>query len=494
LVAAALGAGAVGTGGPARDPGLAAIRLSTGIFPTFATSVSDYVNRCDPTRPTDVNVSAPANTTIDVAGQGATGGAFTTQVDQQENEAFTIVVHGPGGDTTHVVRCLPLAFPVWNAVRRGTPQAEFYATVINLAPMQPNNWPVIFDTNGVPVWWTTPSVSALNEPLPNGNLVSMPVIGPLVERRLDGSIVRTVEAAGFVTDFHDVAFLPDGNTVLATFEGRRCDLTPWGEGVSECVFHRLQVVTPAGHVVWEWRVEDDIPLSETPPRWRPFRTVDDGEADPWHFNSVEWTGDGFIVSFRNMDAIYKIDYATKNVRWKLGGSRTPESLAVSGDSVESIVAQHDARVVPGGTATVYDITIFDNGSTADRPPRMVRYRIDEQAGTATFVEALHDPIAPDSFCCGSARLLPTGNYVVAWGATPWITESEPDGTQVLRIDATFVYRAVPIMPGFYTREEIRAGMDAQFDGPHPSAERPDGGPAELGRASALGWGTAAVTR
>ena len=66
------------------------------------------------------------------------------------------------------MRCLPLDFPEWEAARDGATQAEFYATVI-IEGFNPNV-PVIFDTNGVPVWWTERVGTFSNEPLPNGNL------------------------------------------------------------------------------------------------------------------------------------------------------------------------------------------------------------------------------------------------------------------------------------------------------------------------------------
>jgi hypothetical protein len=113
------------------------------------------------------------------------------------------------------------------------------------------------------------------------------------------------------------------------------------------------------------------------------------------------------------------------------------------------------------------LTLYDNGTDAGRAPRSVGYRIDEQARTATFVGQLTDRIAPSSDCCGSLRVLPGGNAVTAWGGNRWITEHRPDGRQVFRLDATFVYRAVPILPGQYTRQQFRIGMDAQFEGGVP---------------------------
>jgi hypothetical protein len=433
------------------------VRSNPALYPRFQLSVFDYVNRCDPDRPTAVTVTAPAGTTVSVAGHGARRGTFTTAVDQQVNERFRIVVTREGTTTTHHIRCLPIDFPRWTAVRSGRPQAELYATM--LITGSDTNVPVIFDTHGVPVWWSERQPSALLAPLPNGNLATLNRGGGMVEHRLNGTLARVLNAQGAPSDFHDVLVLPNGHYVLATFDVRRCNLARWGEGRTSCIFHEFQELTRRGEVVWRWRPEGDIGIGQTPPQWRNERPV--GIPDPWHYNSVEWTGDGFIISFRHMDAVFKIDYRSRDVVWKLGGSPRLRSLRVIGDPVfragGSISGQHDARWRRPDL-----VTLFDNGTKAGRAPRSVAYRIDESARTATLIRRVKDPIAPTSPCCGSTRLLAGGNHVTGWGGSPWITENKPGGTQVFRLNVGFVYRGTPIADGRYTRRELRAGMDAQY--------------------------------
>ena len=101
-------------------------------------------------------------------------------------------------------------------------------------------------------------------------------------------------------------------------------------------------------------------------------------VDRVHLNSIEPAGDRVIVSLRNTDGVYGIDRATGEIVWKLGGQETPESLRVIGDYYEyPSGAQHDARVLPDGT-----ISVFDNRSGLDQPPRVTRWRIDEEKMTA----------------------------------------------------------------------------------------------------------------
>jgi hypothetical protein len=461
VVFASVGIALLAAGLTACTPGTGVVTVEGGLRPVFQYGVTDYVNRCDPDDPTEVTIEAPEGTTVSVAGQPARGGTYTATVDQEVNERFTLVVTRGGTTSAHHVRCLPTDFPSWSVSRAGQPQATYYATVIGGGALVPHV-PVIFDTNGVPVWWADPEPTLLLNPFPNGNLVTTFYNGAMLERRLDGTPVRLLNTQGATSDFHDVRLLPNGNYVMVTAEARPCDLTAWGEGPNTCLHHDVQELTPAGQVVWNWRPEEHIPITETSPKWRADRDPLLGLRDPWHWNSVEWTGDGFILSFRHLDAVYKVDYATRQVAWKLGGSARPESLEVIGDPVfdagGSISGQHDARL--SGTT----LTLFDNGSIVGRAPRSVSYRLDEAAGTATLLDAVTDPIAPTSSCCGSTRLLPGGNFVTGWGGSSYISENEPDGTRVFLLNAGFVYRGVPVPDGLYTPDQLRAGMDAQFDG------------------------------
>lgn len=448
------------------DPLFDAVVTTPGMYPVFQTGVTDYVNRCNPSRPTDVKVTAPPGAVVSIAGRPLRRGTFTERVTQRHNERFTIVITLKGTTTVHHVRCLPAGFPSWSAERTDgeVPRSEFYVTTM-VEGFQPNR-PVIFDTNGVPIWWSEKTPHFLTTPLRNGNLAVLGYAGGMVERRLDGTIARTLDTVGATADFHDVLLLESGNYVMVTGDFRPCDLTAWGKGAAEeCLFHEVQELTPEGAVVWDWRPEEHIPITETPPRWRNTLDPLNGAFDPWHWNAIEWTGDGFLLSFRHQDAIYKVDHESREIVWKLGGRRRAESLDVVGDRIfalgSSISGQHDVRLLPDGTVSLFDNRSF---STADSRPRSVRYRIDEGAGTATLVEQVRDPIAPRSDCCGSTRVLSNGNYVTGYGGTPWMTENRPDGTRVFRLSSTFFYRAIPVEPGVLDRDELRAGMDAQFDG------------------------------
>jgi hypothetical protein len=99
-----------------------------------------------------------------------------------------------------------------------------------------------------------------------------------------------------------------------------------------------------------------------------------------HPNSIDFDTDGnYVVSFRNLGEIKKIDASTGAVLWRLGG--TASDFAFVNDPEGGFSAQHSARVVGEGRLLVYD-----NGwRHSPQETRAVEYALDPQAKTATLV-------------------------------------------------------------------------------------------------------------
>ena len=284
---------------------------------------------------------------------------------------------------------------------------------------------------------------------------------------LAGGFVGRVSTVGVATDFHDLQETGDGNYLLLAYRPREnVDLSAYGGPPDALVLDaEFQELTPEGELVWSWNSKDHIDLEETGRWWPSVLTnttaLSDGRRayDIVHANAMEPDGDSLLVSMRHTDGVYRIDRADGHVEWKLGGTETPESLQVSGDSYpEPLGAQHDARVYSDGTVTVHD-----NGTGLDRPPRAVRFAVDPQAGTASLVESVADPDVPASGCCGSARKLDGGNWLMQWGGQNPIAEYSSDGTRLSRLQFNlFSYRAYPVEPGRISATDLRQAMDAMY--------------------------------
>jgi len=435
------------------------------------------VIRCDPGTPVAVHVTAPTSSLVSVDGRYPKGGTFGEYVSQQPGERFTVrVTTDPEADDTRVynIRCLPTDFPQWSAQTAPYGLTPFFMTA-PIGAFDPT-YTAIYDRNGVPLWWSDPQFTIFSTLLPDGNVGAM-VDGGMEERRLDGTLVRTVNPVGAPADPHDVLQLPNGHFVLVTIQARAgVDLTAIGGPADASVCdHVIQEIDPrSGTVVWSWDTADHIPVTEMDPQWFPSMIAGGPSTagcgyEVYHWNAIEPTGTGYLVSFRHLDAIYSIDRATGAVSWKLGGSTRPESLRILGDPVftdgSHFGGQHDSRLEPDGT-----VTLFDDGSDLGRAPRAVRYAIDPVARTATLVDSVSDPQIPASFCCGSARDVGSGVWVVAWGGTDTGTETVGDVRQfALSFPGQLVYRVIPLTSSQVSVSQLVSAMDARFANPSGAA-------------------------
>jgi len=450
-----------------------------GLSPRFRRSVSDYVTRCT-AGGTAVRISARASrgARVRVAGRRLARGR-TLRVRLSPGERFSIRVRAGGRNSVHHVRCLPGDFPRFSARRSGRTAAAGYLVTPSLSngPLG-DAYVAIFDSAGAPIWWKHDAAPSDAQLLANGNVawvtptekgVGTDPSSAYEEHRLDGRLVRRIQAVGNPTDQHELETLPGGNVMVLAYRPRDgVDLSAYGGPADATVLDaEIQELTPSGDLVWSWNSKDHIGLEEAG-RW--YRTaiiagptpLRDGRLgyDVVHANSIEARGDQVVMSARHTDAIYSISRATGRIRWKLGGTARRESLRVLGDQTQpprTFGGQHDARLLADGT-----LTLFDNGSFYERAPRAVRLRLDTRRRTARVLEQVRYRPARRSLCCGGARRLPGGRWVISWANRPLITEQTEDGSVRfrLRFAELFSYRAFPIPRGRLDREALRRGMDA----------------------------------
>lgn len=150
------------------------------------------------------------------------------------------------------------------------------------------------------------------------------------------------------------------------------------------------------------------------------------QAPPYdfvHLNSIDLVENSVIVSSRNIDAVHKINLGTGQIEWRLGGfSNTKYDLKINNkyglnkqipgfNKFSSIISsQHDARITSSNT-----LSIFDNGTYANRNPRVVELKIDESKLQAEVLSIYASTFQDKSNCCGSAREIPNNKWLVNWG-------------------------------------------------------------------------------
>jgi hypothetical protein len=442
------------------------------LFPGYEPAVHDYVVRCR-NRALTVRAEATDPWQVSVDGRPFRSGELSVTVPLRAGYGFTVAIGRVDSGQRHryFVRCLPSDFPTYTFTRSGPVSPRFFTADNAFAPIR-HRYAIIFDDNGVPVWWYHAPVEGPTV-LADGTILWFHSNGRSSRykiHRLNGSLVRSLgTAAGMPVDGHDLQLLANGRYLIGGHaHRRRVDTRAFGGSASADVLDaRLQEISPQGRLLWDWKSDDHISLRETG-RWWPFAIRNPARSgyDVAHWNSIEPHGNSVIASFRQLDAVYKISKATGRIAWKLGGTRTGRSLAVRGDPHEyPLGAQHDARLLGDGS-----LSVFDNRSAlADPMPRMVRYRINPAARRATLLQSISDPEVPASYCCGSARRLPNGDWLIGWGLETQGTgpsgsiggyRADGQRTFLLRFDSTFSYRALPVPPGAVSRQSLRKGMTA----------------------------------
>jgi hypothetical protein len=367
------------------------------------------------------------------------------------------------------VRCLPDDFPDYTFTHDGPVSPRLFSIDEAFVPEPSERYAMIFDNHGVPVWWDR-APAWDTRVLPNGTVLWWNASSLVFQiHGLDGALlVDGMNTVGQQANPHDVQFSGGGNYLAGAYVPRGpVDTSAYG-GASDAYVSdaELQEVSPTGQLLWDWKSQDHISLSETGHRWPwVIHHAGLGGYDIVHWNSIEPDGNSVIASFRNLDAIYKIDKASGDIVWKLGGTSTPESLTVKDDPRGvTLGAQHDARLLTDGT-----LTAFDNRTNLNNhQPRAVRFRINESDRTATLLESITDPQVTGSNCCGSARRLGNGDWLIDWGQNKPIGGYAPDGrrTFLLSLDSTFSYRAEPVRSGAVSMQELRQGMNTIYAQSH----------------------------
>lgn len=309
--------------------------------------------------------------------------------------------------------------------------------------------PMIVDSGGEPVWYRPVPHRAMDlqvqhyrgEPvLTWWEGTSFAGVGDAGEVVVCDSryqeVARVVAANGLRTDFHEFFIAPDGTAYLTAYQLITADLSavdgPKHGKLLEAWIQGIDLLT--GDLVFEWRSSDHIDLSETYSGYlasEPFFT-------PVHLNSIDLLPDGnLLVSGRWTSTIYKVDRATGEILWRLGGKKSDFSL---GPGVH-FAFQHDARWHPGDV-----LSMFDNESAPPqaKQSRGLVLRVTEKKKTATFLHAYTYPGV--LLLCGSqgsVQFMPNGDVFVGWGSQPYFTQYRHDGKPVLngRFEDGTSYRA-----------------------------------------------------
>lgn len=478
-VTIALSIGGCGAAERAESGSAASVSIS-GLYPDFDPAETRYVSRCgrhaDP-----IQIDAESGAKVTVGSAEPDAGRLQVGPGVPPGEDFTITAIDEKGRSAYTVRCLPADFPSWRFQRLRPSRPGLFVVSFRVS-RDARPWVIVFDHEGVPRWWYSPDTRALWGQVLSVGTVSWarsfgdgygldPHMAHEV-RSLSGKLIRVVRTKGEIIDGHEFQGLANGNVLVDTYApGAKVNLNRFGGPRSaSAVFAEVQEIDPAGQVVWRWNSQRHIGLGETGRWWRNVLSNGKRSArgvvtlDPVHINSIEPRGtDEVVVSMRHTDAIYGIERSSGDIRWKLGGTETADSLRIIGDPAAKLFGgQHDARVDEDG-----DISVYDNGKDRPRRPRVVSYRLDLERGTATYLGQLNELRIKTSHCCGSARPLRGGGWLVSWGDNPLVTAFDRDERTAFRLELpASTFRAVPVPEGAGTIAALDRGLEAMEHGDH----------------------------
>jgi hypothetical protein len=242
-------------------------------------------------------------------------------------------------------------------------------------------------------------------------------------------IVHVHAGNGLRADLHEFSLTPRATALITAYSPQLCNLAPAGgrsyAAVTDGVLQEIDVNT--GLVRFQWTSLDHVALGDS------YEQVRNGSSewpfDFFHINSIspDQAG-GLLVSARNTWSVYDIDPRTGEIEWQLGGKR-PSFAMGSGTST---AWQHDSRLQPNGT-----ISIFDNGASprVHSQSRGVVLSINAQSKAASLIAQFERPTPIVAESQGSMQALGNGDWLVGWGQEADFSEFNSVGQ--LLFDAHF---------------------------------------------------------
>jgi len=357
-----------------------------------------------------VGSDAVAPTTNDAGASGVSTlqtGAFAATVPafQVEGAGFERLVIAPLVNSNTVVVIDPAGSVVWA-------YADQSGLSISRARLSKDKLSILYNTVG-PAGTPTPNSAVVRVSLDGGTVtpVTIPDLGPDFVELADGTI------AALAADVRDIGGTTvRGDKIVEVVNGVATDV--WS--TFDCFDPATQ---PGDDIATAWTNASGIGLN-----------ADDESA--------------YYVSLRNFSSIAKVDRATKMCPWILGS--TGATLAISGG--EPFLHQQQFQTF--GSATAPTVLVMDNDGGGTNLSRVVEYKLDVAASTATQI-ASYAPAAgiytarlgePTRLTGSTAPLTGTFTFV-NWGEAGLLEAIDSKSQSAWRLIGTgtvFGYHDLPV--------------------------------------------------
>jgi len=247
---------------------------------------------------------------------------------------------------------------------------------------------------------------------PNAKMFSC-CYGPKGRLILDSSFNITRQINGYdnmTPDMHDFQILSNGNVLFCGKKDSLMNLSAWTfngiKGSKHTVVVELVLfeLDTANNLVFQWNHLKYIQPTMT----YDIYGYDSTLFDYCHVNSIDEDSDGnLILSFRHINAVYKINHKTGKVIWQLGGKSS--SFKFTNDI--GFTAQHDVRHLPGSTYSLYD-----NTDSSVQKTRAVIYSLDTMNWTAKKIWEYKPDPAFFAGVMGNYQVTTDFNHLINYGS------------------------------------------------------------------------------
>jgi hypothetical protein len=336
---------------------------------------------------------------------------------------------------------------------------------------------LVLDGNGVPVWYARAppgeGVANVDSLVPNALSFDLFASGTYATASFELQNLAPPRAtthlapAGTEVDLHELRLLNGNYLIFSLSPKAGVDLTGLRAGLADGGIQTLgpgstildcSIVefTSSGAVVSTWTFSDHFDPAKDSTFPQAVPGVGEEWIDTFHCNSIDIdpANGNLLVSARNMDSIFYVDWSSGAVLWKMGGSPYSYDGATYVSVDDPFFRQHDARLQPGWSQTRAggsgQVSVFDDETKMAGPARAVTYDVvvgagdggaDDESGCedgstgdcaapgkATVAWQYKGPAS--SAGGGSFRVSDDGTSVIGWGAlllrTPGLAFTEVD--------------------------------------------------------------------
>ena len=270
---------------------------------------------------------------------------------------------------------------------------------------------LILDKQGELLWYDTNTFRRLGFNLLSNGLMAWVEDNFFFLMDSNFQVIDTLQCQkGRLTDIHELVVDRQGHYFLLCTRDTTADLSgaTTQTGAPGMVngtvrYNLIQELDASGSLVKEWDPAPYFFPADVDSRY--FTNASYMEL--MHTNSIDLDTNGqVLISSRHVNEVTSIDWASGNIRWRLGGAQNQFTFV----NDPGLSGQHDARFRGNGR-----ISVFDNG-TYHNPPisRGVTYQLDTVNWTATPEWSYAHP-AQVSTAMGSFQPFPNGDALICWG-------------------------------------------------------------------------------